>query len=36
MTYRFENLQRSTVAILGSLFFTVMLVAASAPHVVIA
>ncbi len=36
MTYRFETLQRSTVAILGSLLFTAMLVVASAPQVVIA
>lgn len=36
MTYRFETLQRSTVAILGSLLFTAMLVVASAPQVTIA
>lgn len=36
MTYRIETLQRSTVALLGSLLFTGMLVIASAPHVTIA
>jgi len=36
MTYRFDSLQRSTVAVLGSLFFTVMLVVASVPTVAIA
>jgi len=36
MTYRLETLQRSTVAILGSLLFTAMLVVASAPHVAVA
>lgn len=36
MTYRFANLQASTVAFVGSLFFTVVLIAASAPQVVVA
>ena len=36
MTYRLETLQRSTVAIIGSLLFTAMLVVASAPQVAIA
>ncbi len=35
MTYRFETIQRSTVAIIGSLLFTAMLVVASAPQVAI-
>lgn len=36
MTFRLETLQRSTVAILGSLLFTAVLVVASAPQVTIA
>lgn len=36
MIFRIETLQRSTVAILGSLLFTAMLVVASAPQVTIA
>jgi len=36
MTIRFDSVQRSTVAVLGSLFFTIMLVVASAPQVVVA
>lgn len=33
MSVHFENLQRSTTAFVGALFFTVVLVAASAPAV---
>ena len=36
MTYRFQNLQASSVAFLGSLLFTAMLIVASAPHVAVA
>ena len=36
MTIRVENLQRSTVAFIGSLFATALLIAASAPSVTIA
>lgn len=36
MTYSFANLRASTLAFAGSLFFTVVLIAASAPTVVVA
>ncbi len=36
MTYRFADLRSSTVAVLGSLFFTAILIVASAPQVAIA
>ena len=36
MTVRFEALQRSTVAFLGAMIATVMLVIASAPHIPLA
>lgn len=36
MTYRFADLQASTVAFVGSLFFTAILIVASAPQVVVA
>ena len=36
MNYRFADLQASTVAFVGSLVFTAMLILASAPTVVIA
>lgn len=36
MTVRFEALQRSTIAFIGAVFATAVLIAASAPPVVIA
>ncbi len=36
MTYRFTNLRASTLAFAGSLFFTAVLIVASAPTVVVA
>jgi hypothetical protein len=36
MTVRFETLQRSTVAFVGALVATMMLVVASAPHIPVA
>jgi hypothetical protein len=36
MTTRFEELQRSTIAFVGALFATAVLIAASAPTIVIA
>lgn len=36
MTYRFANLQASTVSFIGALAFTAMLIVASAPHVAVA
>lgn len=36
MSVRFENLQRSSVAFLGAVFFTAALIAASAPTVAFA
>lgn len=36
MTHHFEMLQRSSIAFVGAIAFTLMLVAASAPHVAIA
>ena len=36
MTTRFEELQRSTIAFIGALISTAILIAASAPPVVIA
>ena len=36
MAYRFADLRSSTVAVIGSLFFTAILIVASAPHVSIA
>lgn len=36
MTAKFESLKTSTAALFGALFFTVVLVVASAPHVAVA
>ena len=36
MSVRFETLQRSTVAFIGAMFATVLLVVASAPHIPLA